>query len=75
MTTRRIARWKSAEGSDIIQAVSDETTEIKSAPAFNENTFEVLSELGLSAADLDALVSGGVLKRPSRDETSVAAAG
>jgi crotonobetainyl-CoA:carnitine CoA-transferase CaiB-like acyl-CoA transferase len=53
----------------------DETTEIKSAPAFNENTFEVLSELGLSASELDGLVSSGVLSRPAKDETSVAAAG
>jgi crotonobetainyl-CoA:carnitine CoA-transferase CaiB-like acyl-CoA transferase len=52
----------------------DETTEIKSAPALNENTFEVLAELGLSAAELDALVASGVLARSPRDETSVAAA-
>jgi crotonobetainyl-CoA:carnitine CoA-transferase CaiB-like acyl-CoA transferase len=54
----------------------DETTEIKSAPALNQDTFEVLAELGLSSGELDALVSSGVLARPSTEQTSsVAAAG
>ncbi len=53
----------------------DETTEVKSAPALNENTFEVLAELGLSSSELEGLVSSGVLARPSTEQTSVAAAG
>jgi crotonobetainyl-CoA:carnitine CoA-transferase CaiB-like acyl-CoA transferase len=53
----------------------DETTEIKSAPGLNENTFEVLAELGLSAGELDGLVDSGVLTRPPKDEANVAAAG
>jgi hypothetical protein len=53
----------------------DETTEIKSAPGLNENTFEVLAELGIPAGELDGLVSSGVLVRPAADPGSIAAAG
>jgi CoA:oxalate CoA-transferase len=54
----------------------DETTEIKSAPGLNENTFEVLTELGVSASELEGLVSSGALVRPATDRSgSVAAAG
>jgi hypothetical protein len=54
----------------------DESAEIKSAPGLNENTFDVLAELGVSAAELEGLVSSGVLKRQSSEEqTSNAAAG
>jgi CoA:oxalate CoA-transferase len=50
----------------------DETTEIKSAPALNQDTFAVLTELGLSSGELDALVSSGVLA--SNDEQKRVAA-
>jgi crotonobetainyl-CoA:carnitine CoA-transferase CaiB-like acyl-CoA transferase len=54
----------------------DETTDIKTAPAFNGDTFAVLAELGLSSGELDGLVSSGVLARPAAEPTSnVAAAG
>lgn len=52
----------------------DDVLETKAAPALNGNTFEVLGELGLSAAELDALVSSGVLAR-NDDAGNVAAAG
>jgi crotonobetainyl-CoA:carnitine CoA-transferase CaiB-like acyl-CoA transferase len=54
----------------------DETTDIKSAPALNENTFAVLAELGVSPGELEALVASGVVVRPAAEQTSsVAAAG
>ena len=51
----------------------DETTEIKSAPALNQDTFEVLAELGLSSGELDGLVSSGVLARNDKQERVAAA--
>ena len=52
----------------------DETTEIKSAPALNQDTFEVLAEVGVSQSELDGLVASGVLVRPSSAEQGIAAA-
>lgn len=51
----------------------DDVTEVKSAPGLNENTFEVLSELGLPSSELDALVASGALVRSDAQDRIAAA--
>jgi hypothetical protein len=41
----------------------DETTEVKSAPALNADTFEVLAEIGVGKDELAKLEGAGVIKR------------
>ncbi len=49
---------------NIIPRLSDTPGRLRRpAPALGEHTFEVLEGLGLSRADLDALVEGGVISR------------
>ncbi len=55
----------------------DETNDIKSAPALNADTFEVLAELGVSQDELARLEGAGVLvrARPAAIEAQTAAGG